>query len=501
MPINPNIALSAKGIELQDPMVAYGRMAQIQQAQNQNALAQMQLAQAQREQEGTNALNQAYASAFNPTTGSVDVDKLRKSLATGGYGSKLPALEKTLLEAQTAKTTQQKAENDLFDSSMKQIRELWGNVRTLDDALAVHDATHADPVISKRLTSLGVTAQMGRQQIIDAAKDPATFSEFVKRAQLGAEKFIEMNKPQLSTVDLNNEVVTRTFNPVTNQMTELSRTPKGLAPQALKPEKATDGKYEWLTAFDPATGTSKEVPGSRHPVGMTAYEAANTKLARERFEFEKANPGIEVKEQADGSLVGINKRTGKAEPITTGATGQLVMAPSKLTEGQAGATNFGIRMSEADKILSGLEGKGVKDTGLIRTGVSGIAGTVPLIGESLGKGVDNVFNVLPSIMGGLSREQQQIMQARVNFVTAVLRKESGASISPSEFATAEKTYFPAAGDDPETIRQKQQARQTAIRGMKIQAGPGAAEIDKNLSPSSDLPPDIAALVAKHGGKK
>ena len=76
MAINPNISLAVKGIELQDPLAQYGRVAAIQGAQQQNQLAQLQMQQVQREQESTNALNRAYAEAYNPQTGEVDVNKI-----------------------------------------------------------------------------------------------------------------------------------------------------------------------------------------------------------------------------------------------------------------------------------------------------------------------------------------------------------------------------------------------------------------------------------------
>ena len=104
-----------------------------------------------------------------------------------------------------------------------------------------------------------------------------------------------------------------------------------------------------------------------------------------------------------------------------------------------------------------------------------------LIGESLARGTDNIFNVLPTFLGGLNEDQQKVVQARVNFITAVLRKESGASISPTEFATAEKNYFPAPGDSEAIVKQKQQARDMAIKAMKIQAGPGAKFIEQTQS--------------------
>jgi len=85
-------------------------------------------------------------------------------------------------------------------------------------------------------------------------------------------------------------------------------------------------------------------------------------------------------------------------------------------------------------------------------------------------------------LGGPSAQQQQVDQARRNFITAVLRKESGASISPSEFANEEKKYFPQTGDTDTVIKQKQDARELAIKAMGIQAGPQGA---RNIAPQGD----------------
>lgn len=201
MPINPNIALSARPVEIADPLAMYGKIAAIQGAQQQNALAQYQLGAAQRSEAATNALSQAYQAAYDPQTGGIDRNKLRQSLATGGFGAQIPTVEKALGELETQALTRQKTENELFDQSMSQIRNLWGNVRTVEDAIAVHDMTHRDPIINKRLKALGVTEEMGRNQILQAAQNPQTFAEFVQKAQLGAAKFAELNKPTTQVVD------------------------------------------------------------------------------------------------------------------------------------------------------------------------------------------------------------------------------------------------------------------------------------------------------------
>ena len=235
MPINPNIALAVKGIELQDPLAQYGRVAAIQGAQQQNQLAQLQMQNFQREQESTNALNRAYAEAYNPQTGETDINKLRGSLATGGFGSKLPAVEKGLLAPQTARTAQQKGQADLLDSKLKQSRQF---LETLDPTspgaaeayMQWHRANHADPVIGKALEARGITVDQSMQRIQQLLQTPGGLNRLINESKLGTEKFMEMNKPQLSTTDVGGQVVSRTFQPLTGELKIIGTQTKTMAP-------------------------------------------------------------------------------------------------------------------------------------------------------------------------------------------------------------------------------------------------------------------------------
>ena len=71
----------------------------------------------------------------------------------------------------------------------------------------------------------------------------------------------------------------------------------------------------------------------------------------------------------------------------------------------------------------------------------------------------------------VSGDYQKHEQAKSQFITAMLRQESGAAISPEEFTRYDREYFPQVGDDPSVIEQKRQMRQIAIDGMKKGAGP------------------------------
>jgi hypothetical protein len=220
MAINPNISLAVKGIEVQDPLTQYGRVAAIQGAQQQNQLAQLQMRQVQREQESTNALNRAYAEAYNPQTGEVDINKLRGSLSTGGFGSKLPGIEKGLVDLQTARTTQQKlqgevaaqpttlaaAQSKLLDDKLKQSRGFLDTLDPNDPGAAEaymqwHRANHADPVIGKALEARGITVDQSMARIQQLMQTPGGLARLINESKLGTEKFMEMNKPTTQVVD------------------------------------------------------------------------------------------------------------------------------------------------------------------------------------------------------------------------------------------------------------------------------------------------------------
>jgi hypothetical protein len=74
---------------------------------------------------------------------------------------------------------------------------------------------------------------------------------------------------------------------------------------------------------------------------------------------------------------------------------------------------------------------------------------------------------------------QQAEQAMRNFVSAVLRKESGAAIPIPELINETKKYFPMPGDKPGVIAQKNRARAQAIKGLESGAGKAASTYTKS----------------------
>jgi hypothetical protein len=123
-----------------------------------------------------------------------------------------------------------------------------------------------------------------------------------------------------------------------------------------------------------------------------------------------------------------------------------------LTQDQANALAYGTRMLDSNKIL---EQVGTNFSPLkINTAAS----------------VENIPGLSTLGNMSLSENEQSVAQAQRNFINAALRRESGASISPSEFTSAKKQYFPQPGDGPAVIKQKEANRARAINSFKIAAG-------------------------------
>jgi hypothetical protein len=504
MAIDPNIALGVRGIEIANPLAQYGQLSQIQNYQNQNALAQYQLATAQREQESVNALNQAYAKAYNPQTGEVDINTLRQTLSTGGFGSKLPGLEKTFGELQkqkleteklkgevTAQPTKLEAEkSNLIDAKLKQARSFLDTINPSDPSapeafMAWHQANHADPLIGPVLKARGVTPEQSMARIQQAIQaGPQAFSDLINQSKLGTEKFIELNKPSTFAQDtgVGGRLMTR----------------PGLG------------------------GAATVVPGSEFTKGktfadITAERQANLSASRlafdqNKFAWEKANPGFELKEAEDGSIVGVNKRTLQAFPVTVGGAApaaapmagagmpgaRLPAAPvqaipgmtsvldqqapaaapaagtplmgkgTAMTEAQSNAAMFGGAMAQAQNTIKQLEKSGTVKNAVVPGLLTGLAQMVPFgVGENIGNVIQSTFNADPTGLIGPNAEQQKLAQSQLAFATAYLRKTSGAAFGASEVSNTIKEFFPLIGDSQKVIAQKEAARDRAVEGMKM----------------------------------
>jgi len=272
---------------------------------------------------------------------------------------------------------------------------------------------------------------------------------------------------------------------------------QGVAPTAVMPAKAGDANAALAQALMGQSPQAQRLVPS-------LIEQANPKPIPKQIEYDLAKQGgykgtfndfVNQMSEADKARIAIDKQRLGLEGARFGLEQQKLaqeLNAPKLTETQSNATAFGMRAKESNALLTQLEKSGTKNTGVVRSAVSGTLGMTPFIGEKLEQGASSAMNVLPTFLGGPNEAQQSTDQARRNFVTAVLRKESGAAISPSEFDNEARKYFPQPGDTDKVVKQKQDARELAIKALEVQAGPGARYIKENNAPKkvvnfNDLP--------------
>lgn len=227
MAISPGIALGVKGIELADPLAQYGKVAAIQSAQNQNQLAQYQLGAAQRAEEKDIARSNALAQAGTDDTAIANA--LLKSGDLKGY-----------TEFTKSRREAQKAETELVDAKLKQSRAFLENINPADpnapaQYLAWHQANHADPILGPALAARGVTADQSLARIQQAIQGgPQAFATLLNQSKLGTEKFMEFNKPQVSTRNLGATTETSLISPLTGEVRKIATERNTMSPAEAK---------------------------------------------------------------------------------------------------------------------------------------------------------------------------------------------------------------------------------------------------------------------------
>lgn len=154
-------------------------------------------------------------------------------------------------------------------------------------------------------------------------------------------------------------------------------------------------------------------------LSMEEYQAAK-----------KANTGFSVTTNPDGTV-------------------SVVQGAKPLTEGQSKDMVYVTRASGA---LPTVDALGEKLTSLTEK----VGGDVPLIGNYL-----------------KSEDYQKAEQAGREFLAAILRKDTGAAVTPSELETYGSTYLPQPGDKPAVLEQKRLSRQRAVKAIEMGLPPQA----------------------------
>jgi hypothetical protein len=451
--VDPNIAMSYRGIEVPNQLAQYAQVQQIQNAQNQNRLADLQY--------------RASEIALNKQRALQDYRAKNDPSAAGYYSGlrqidPMLALEEEGKQADVAKTQAEVAakkfetENKRLDFTLQAI----GSSPTPERAIYYINKGLRDGVFSMEEAS-GELAKLQNMS-------PEGFAQYRMgqlQRTLAAKDQLEVLAPQIDLQDVGGSLI-------------------GLQGNRYQP-----GYRQPVPGFAPIPKTS--TIGERTAQG-------NLSLAQQKFQFERDNPGITVQTLEDGSLVGVNNRTGQAMPITMGGgapaapTGGLGMpaapmpaAPAAvptpaagtplrgkgtaMTDTQHNAAMFGGAMAQAQNTIQQIERSGTNKSVAVVPGLlTGLVSMAPFgAGEGFANAIDATFRADPTRLLGPDADQQRLAQAQLAFATAYLRKTSGAAFGASEVANTIKEFFPLRGEPDAVVKQKAASRERVVKGMAL----------------------------------
>jgi hypothetical protein len=479
MALDPNIALNVRPLEVPNQLAQYAQLSQIQNVQNQNRMADMQLQEYERargEEEGLR--NYLTSTDFTKPENRAGLLKFGK---TGREYIKSLAEQDTA--ALTAKNVQSQINERDFGLQKKKLDFAWSSVGSAS------------------------TPQDAIQKITEGARN-GVFD--MKTATADIQKLQNMTPEQYQQYRV------QTVMGILDAKDKLGF----MLPKTR--DRDIGGMIEQIQDNPAMAGYGQRVMGSM-PVAKTATIGERTAqgqlgLAQQKFAWEQANPGFELKEAEDGSIVGVNKRTLQAFPVSVGgaapaaapmagagmpgarlpaasvqaipgmtsvldrqapaaapAGGQagtpLMGKGTAMTETQSNAAMFGGAMAQAQNTIKQLEKSGTVKNAVVPGLLTGLAQMVPFgVGDGIGNVIQSTFNADPTGLIGPNSDQQKLAQSQLAFATAYLRKTSGAAFGASEISNTIKEFFPLIGEGDKVIAQKAAARERAIEGMKISTG-------------------------------
>jgi hypothetical protein len=193
---------------------------------------------------------------------------------------------------------------------------------------------------------------------------------------------------------------------------------------------------------DPSTGkVIGDYRDPQQPQPLTDVAKLKSDLDAGMITQDQYNAAV-AKELAasNGTSLTVDPTTGAVSFQQGGSPGQM----PKLTEGQS------------------------KDVVYLTRG----AGALPILdqlGDALTDPVQQVMGADPTgvVRGQQDPAFQQAEQAGREFLASVLRKDTGAAVTPSEMDTYGNMYLPKPGDTPELLAQKKGARQRALKAIEL----------------------------------
>ena len=471
MPIDASIPLQVRSPQFQDPSEVVGRVMSLRTLAGQQQLQQMQIQQAQQQQEQERTLADLYRGNINPD-GTVNRQAILSSAAEKGLGARIPTLQKQFADADkaTADVGHVKAQTDESQTKvLKQKLDIAGGA--ISSLLSNPNVTHQDVIqtVTSMVQQGVIQPEQGAQMVRQLPGNPAMLRQFLVQKGLetmDAAKRMEMLTPKFEKMDNGGALITGTVNPITGQFSQ--------------------------------SGAIKKVatPGDVLQANTT-MRGQNMTDSRERA---LAGGAVTYHQDENGGFVALPTKvipgqTVKATPVLAPGQGfRQLQGKSNMTEDQGKASGW---LAQANNAYQNALAAVNRNPGALTPGVGDAVSNIPLMGAA-GRTLQ-------------SPERQQFNQSMSSLSEAMLRAATGAGINKFEADQKIAELTPQFGDSEAVIKQKMAAIPVYLKSLELRAGPGAKKVGgvaatpAQAAPAAgtidfQLPPDVQAILNKHGAK-
>lgn len=237
------------------------------------------------------------------------------------------------------------------------------------------------------------------------------------------------------------------------------------AAAALVARKVKNGQTTIQSLIEGVPEGSVASSGGPQVVAMGAPTTASqsAKMTTAEVKAEGLDPRVQYYRNKDGVPVPVGGQSAKS-------------TVKNLTEGQAKATGLLNAAVEAVAVLDQVGDYSVSE-----------------VARGLDSGGGASF-----LRRGLDQKERRALNAQRAFSNAILRLETGATISPSEINEKTKVLFPMPDDGPEVLADKKAQRAAAVRSLQAAAGPGAVGVQPSSRTGAKTASNGPAAAPKPG---
>jgi hypothetical protein len=470
MALDPSIILQARQPQLPNPMELAQHAATLRQLGLQSQASQLGIEQSQRALQQEKTLADLYRNNVDPTSGQVNQAGVIGGMAGAGLGEKIPAYQKSLADASKSQTDQQTAEFDLHKKKL----DLVGG--TLASLVQKPDLTTQDAIDAlSGLTQQGViSSQQGAQVARALPGNPQQLRAFLIQQGL---KTMDVSKqldariktaPQYNEQDRGAVINEGTIDPLTGQRTAGANVAKEMTPD----QKAKiDLQKSGALTDDAKNFMIDRLLNGEKPSVVLGNLGRGAQGASDLRDIQNRLPTIAKERGITGSqLANIMQNTSADARTLT----ELGAREGKIAPRVQEAQNFAYIAKAASAAVP--RGSFVPWNKLSQAADSSISD--PALAK-LKAATNSLINAYAAAVGGGSPTVHDKEAAEKMLSTAQSPEAYNAVVDQLITETQ------AALDAPGKVRSN----------LNTAAGRKPAE-----AAAGDVPPDIAALLAKHGGK-